>query len=119
VGLRKARWTAGWLDIRQNPVGESAATAALNFGTPRRRSFDAFFFSDAAGTFEACDLGSTRPFEVADDFCNGRDFAGFDAPVALVRCLERSQIRRRIVVATACVRGEKDRRMIRRCQHAV
>jgi len=25
-------------DMRQNPVGEPAATAALNFGTPRRRS---------------------------------------------------------------------------------
>ena len=24
--------------MRQNPVGEPAATAALNFGTPRRRS---------------------------------------------------------------------------------
>src|ERR1700746_2694447 len=36
--LRKACWTAGCPDIRQNPVGEPAATAALNFGTPRRRS---------------------------------------------------------------------------------
>src|SRR5216684_2502058 len=37
-GLRRACWTAGCPDMRQNPVGEPAATAALNFGTPRRRS---------------------------------------------------------------------------------
>src|SRR5215831_13750754 len=36
--LRRACWTAGCPDMRQNPVGEPAATAALNFGTPRRRS---------------------------------------------------------------------------------
>ena len=34
----KLAWTAGCPDMRQNPVGEPAATAALNFGTPRRRS---------------------------------------------------------------------------------
>ena len=33
----KLAWTAGCPDMRQNPVGEPAATAALNFGTPRRR----------------------------------------------------------------------------------
>ena len=29
---------AGWLDMRQNPVGDPAATAAWNWETPRRRS---------------------------------------------------------------------------------
>ena len=36
--VRRACWTAGWPDMRQYPVGEPAATAAWNFGTPRRRS---------------------------------------------------------------------------------
>ena len=36
--LRRADWTAGCPDMRQKPVGEPAATAALNFDTPRRRS---------------------------------------------------------------------------------
>jgi hypothetical protein len=36
--LGSACLTAGCPDMRQNPVGEPAATAALNFGAPRRRS---------------------------------------------------------------------------------
>jgi hypothetical protein len=36
--LRKACWTAGCPDIRQSRVGDPAATAALNFGTPLRCS---------------------------------------------------------------------------------
>src|SRR5215467_2469918 len=32
--LRSACWTAGWPDMRHAPVGEPAATAAPNTGTP-------------------------------------------------------------------------------------